>query len=605
VSRSVVLNNVVVNSSRFEVLETSREATLVVDKHGILHYLSVRAEGLLECEPGEATGASLWSIAASWQELLETELSNILNGNKGSILELHHEETGHYFKLTPVAHGDFVVIYLEQLKDGTASRGIREQVHGKFKEQVREQLGTVETVRRGRQQDALHDSLTGFANRFGLLDTLNHHALHDGTQNNGTLHTPTLNNGSQWHHGTFLVLDIDRFQILNDSLGYQVGDDLLVAFSQRLLHALRPNDFTARLGSDEFAVLLPTTDEREAFSVAERLQKSLEHPFILHGTELAVSVSIGILGNLSNYDNTDDMLRDADLSLHHAKRLGVGKLSVFDPALREELLARVALEIALKNAIDNHELEVYYQPIFDLRSNALVGLETLSRWHRPEGSVSPTTFIPIAEETGFILEIDKWVLESACQQITDWQALGLTTAPLNINVSGSHFAQAGMARHFQNVLQSHHMSPTQIHLELTETVLMDEGQQTQQTLQDLQQLGVQLHIDDFGTGYASLSYLQRFSAHGLKIDRSFIAALHDHKSYELIRAMIAMAHALNMKVVAEGIETPWQRQKLEELGCDYGQGYLLSRPLPAKHIEPLLGFARPRHKGPESHQALS
>jgi diguanylate cyclase (GGDEF)-like protein len=572
----------VVNSSRFEVLATSHQATLVIARDGTLQYLCDRTAKLLECDVEESIGMSLWDIAASWQEPLSNTFSPLTNSQRGQTLELYHNETKYWFSLTPVPHGELIVVYLEQIKDGNVSRGIREQVHDKFRDQVREQSGNVESVRRDRQHDALHDSLTGFANRFGLLDILGH--------------------SGKWRDGTFLLLDIDRFQRLNDSFGPRFGDDLLIAFSQRLQHALRPDDIMARLGGDEFALVLDINVE-EAKLVAERLQKSLEHPFLVHGSEVALSISIGILGDLKTYESKEDMLRDADLSLHHAKRLGKSKIAVFDPALRDELLARVALEKSLKEAIVKGELEVYYQPIFDLRSNTLVGLETLSRWHRPEGSISPATFIRIAEETGFILEIDKWMINSACKQMALWEHQGFATAPLNVNVSGSHFAETDMANHFQHVLETHDIRPSQIHLELTETVLMDEGKQTQQTLQDLQRLGIKLHIDDFGTGYASLSYLQRFSAHGLKIDRSFIAGLQERKSYELIRAIIAMAHALNMKVVAEGIETPWQLEQLKDLGCDYGQGYLLAKPQPAQNIESLLALAAPtRHSS--THQAL-
>jgi diguanylate cyclase (GGDEF)-like protein len=577
------VSRTVIHPPRSEVVESRHQALVVVDECGILHFINSRAEGLLECEADEVIGESLWSIAESWQHPLTNELKALLQGKQGSVLELYHQETGHSFRLTSTLQDHLIIISLEHLKDDGASRGVREQVHGKFRHEVREQTSSVEILRRGRQRDSLSDSLTGFANRFGLLDTLNHLSL--------------------WQHGTFLHLDIDRFQNLNDSLGPSFGDDLLVAFSQRLLHALRPNDVTARLGSDEFGVLLPHTDEEGTVHVAQRLQKSLEHPFIIQGSKIAVTVSIGILNQLESYATPDAMLRDADLALHHAKSLGESSVAAFDPALREELLARIALEKSLKEAIINRELEVYYQPIFDLRTNEVVGLETLSRWNRPEGAVSPATFIRIAEETGLILAIDKWVLERACQQMATWREVGFVTVPLNINVSGSHFAQADMARHFEAVLQTHDMKPEQIHLELTETVLMDEGEQTQQTLQDLQRLGVKLHIDDFGTGYASLSYLQRFSAHGLKIDRSFVNNLQDHKSYELVRAVIAMAHALNMKVVAEGIETPWQRKQLELLGCDHAQGYLLAKPLPAKDIEPLLAAATPKQQ-PATHLAL-
>jgi diguanylate cyclase (GGDEF)-like protein len=572
----------VVKSSRFEVLATSHQATLVIDRNGTLQYLSDRSANLLECDAEESIGMSLWEIAASWEEPLSIAFAPLHDGQRGQTLELYHDETKHWFNLIPVPHNELIVIYLEQIKDDNASRGIREQVHDKFRDQVREQSGTVESVRRDRQHDALHDSLTGFANRFGLLDILGHSSI--------------------WKDGTFLLLDIDRFQRLNDSFGPRFGDDLLIAFSQRLQHALRPDDIMARLGGDEFALILDIRVE-EAKLVAERLQKSLEHPFLVHGSEVALSVSIGILGELRSYDSKEDLLRDADLSLHHAKRLGKSKIAVFDPALRDELLARVALEKSLKEAIIKRELEVYYQPIFDLRSNALVGLETLSRWHRPEGTISPATFIRIAEETGFILDIDKWMIDSACKQMAVWENQGFATAPLNVNVSGSHFAETDMASHFQHVLETHDIRPSQIHLELTETVLMDEGKQTQQTLQDLQRLGIKLHIDDFGTGYASLSYLQRFSAHGLKIDRSFIAGLKERKSYELIRAIIAMAHALNMKVVAEGIETPWQLEQLKDLGCDYGQGYLLAKPQPAQNIEPLLALVTPTGLA-GTHQAL-
>jgi diguanylate cyclase (GGDEF)-like protein len=559
----------VVNLTYFETLDNTHEASLVIDARGNLHAVSKQAANLLEVE----AETSLWEVAPNWQETLEPELERLLSGQESDVLELFFESTGILFELTPVVQDKFVILYLDIIKDDTASRGVRESLQSKLKVQVRERTSSVEGLRQGRQRDSFHDLLTGLYNRFGLIDALEE--------------LPS------WQDGTFLVLDIDHFHQLNDSLGPTFGDDLLTALSERLAHALRPDDLTARLGGDEFAVLLPGADEAEAHFVAERLQKSLEHPFRVQGGEVTVTVSLGILGNLGGYDTPQDMLRDADLCLDYAKRSGNSSISVFDPTLREELLARLALEQSLKEAVANNELEVYYQPIFDLSNNKLVGLEALSRWHRQSGAVSPATFIALAEESGLILEIDKWVLENACKQLSIWERQGLITAPLNINVSASHFADTRMAGHVQDTLHAYGVNADQIHLELTETVLMDEGSQTQQTLQDLQRLGINLHIDDFGTGYASLRYLQRFSAHGLKIDRSFVADLKNPKSFELIRAIIAMAHALNMKVVAEGIETAWQRQQLEALGCDYGQGYLLSKPLPAKTIETMLQVADP------------
>jgi diguanylate cyclase (GGDEF)-like protein len=562
------VNGNVVTPSCFELQGITHEATLVFGKDGTLHAISDKAVQFLACDASEAVGTSLWEIAQGWQEPLETLMDSL---EQEAVLELSHEETDLWFNVGLTAQGDKMVLYLEQIKDGNASRGVREQVQSKLKVKVHEQTSSVEVLRRGRQRDSLHDLLTGLYNRFGLIDI--------------------LDKNSGWQNGTFLFLDVDHFQRLNDSFGPKFGDDLLIALSQRLHNALRPDDLTARLGGDEFAVLLPDANEEEARFVAERLQRSLEHPFLVQGGEVAITLSMGILGNLGNYETPQNLLRDADLCLDYAKRLGNSSISIFDPALREDLLARMALETALKEALLNYELEVHYQPILDLRSNALVGLEALSRWHRPEGAVSPATFIALAEETGLILEIDNYVLEQACKQVSSWEKQGFMPAPLNINVSASHFAEVSMAAHFQSILQAHGVQAKQIHLELTETVLMDEGAQTQQTLEDLQHLGINLHIDDFGTGYASLKYLQRFSAHGLKIDRSFVADLKNPKSYELIRAIIAMAHALNMKVVAEGIETSWQRQQLETLGCDYGQGYLLSKPLPAKTIEAMLQLA--------------
>jgi diguanylate cyclase (GGDEF)-like protein len=548
--------------------ETTREAALVVGENGVLQYVSDKAAQFLACDAAESIGVSLWDIAEDWQECLELALEETLVQQGSRKLELYFEPTESWFELTLTPRGDVGIIVLTHLKDNTDSRGIREQVQSKLKVQVHQQTSSVEVLRLGRQHDSLHDLLTGLYNRFGLIDILEKTHL--------------------WQNGTFLLLDVDHFHRLNDSLGPAFGDALLVTLSERFFHTLRPDDLTARLGGDEFAVFLRSANQEEARFVAERLQRSLEQPFFIQGSDVAITVSVGILGNLGGYETPQDMLRDADLCLDYAKRIGNSSISVFDPALREELLARLALEQALKEAVVNNELEVYYQPIFDLRSDKLVGLEALSRWHRQGGAVSPATFIALAEESRLILDIDKWVLERACQQLSHWERQGLVTAPLNINVSASHFAELTMAKHFESTLQSYGVSAKNIHLELTETVLMDEGVQTQQTLQDLQHLGINLHIDDFGTGYASLNYLQRFCAHGLKIDRSFIADLKNPKSFELIRAIIAMAHALNMKVVAEGIETSWQKEQLEDLGCDYGQGYLLSKPLPAKTIETML-----------------
>ena len=421
------------------------------------------------------------------------------------------------------------------------------------------------------QHDAFHDALTDLANRALFYDRLTH-ALEREKRNP--------------HNGfAVLYLDFDRFKVINDSLGHPVGDALLIAIAGRLSKNVRPGDTVARLGGDEFAVLLEDiTDFSEATQIAERLQASFVQPFVLAQHELHSSVSIGVVSSTVGYNEAEAVLRDADIAMYRAKTLGKARYVVFDAAMRERALGLLALESDLRRAVLEGALEVHYQPIVAAPTGQTVGFEALVRWQHPvHGYVSPSEFIPLAEETGLVIEIDRWVLREACRQAAAWQQQPYGAAlTLNVNLSSQQFLRADLVPYVEAVLGQTGFGCENLHLELTETVMMSSSAAVQDNLDRLKALGVQLHIDDFGTGYSSLAYLQHLPTDTLKIDRSFIDRLGaGREGEELVRTIVLMAHNLGMKVVAEGVETPEQLGLLVALGCEYVQGYLLSKPLRA------------------------
>ena len=422
------------------------------------------------------------------------------------------------------------------------------------------------------QHSAFHDALTGLANRALFNDRLGH----------------VLERSKRAQAGRFAVLylDFDRFKAVNDSLGHNVGDELLVAISRRLQGALRPTDTVARLGGDEFVLLLEDlSHEDEGALMAQRLQRVLSSAHKLHEHDVYLSASIGVVTGSPDYVNAADIMRDADIAMYRAKEKGRACFALFDHTMRENLERRMSLEADLRTAVEGGDFELRYQPILSLQTGEVESVEALVRWTHPvHGEVSPAVFVPIAEDMGLVVKLDRWVLRRALQQLTTWQAEGRARVGLNVNVSGQGFLRPGLVRYVEEVLAETGVEATRLRLELTETMIIDASEEVQATLQGLADLGVQLHIDDFGTGYSSLSYLQDFPLDVLKIDRTFISKLSEPKGEALVRTIILMAHTLGLSVVAEGIETPEQHLRLRELGCEYAQGYLFAKPLSARDV---------------------
>ena len=417
------------------------------------------------------------------------------------------------------------------------------------------------------QHDAYHDALTGLPNRKRFMERLAHAV--ERTQQGGAAYA-------------VLFLDLDDFKVVNDSLGHAAGDALLREVGRRLEACLRPGDTVARLGGDEFAMLLENvTDEVHACQIATRIAHTFTS-FTLEGHTLRVTPSIGVtLSELESYSEVEALLRDADIAMYGAKAQGKGCYALFAPAMRERAKSRLILEAELRTALAQGELCVHYQPIVAAHSGELVGLEALVRWQHPErGTVSPADFIPLAEETKLITELDRYVLREACAQVGRWQRAFRRPLTLSVNLSGQQFTRPDLACYVRSILQDTGFDAQRLHLELTESLLIEGSEQVAEALTTLRALGVKLHLDDFGTGYSSLSYLQRFSAHTIKIDRSFIRNLTEsQESATLVRTIILMADALGMQVVAEGVETEAQLDYLKALGCDYLQGYLFGKPL--------------------------
>lgn len=412
--------------------------------------------------------------------------------------------------------------------------------------------------------DALHDSLTGLPSRVLFNDRLTRAIKR--ARRHGECHFAVL------------FLDLDDFKIVNDSLGHRAGDDLLVEIGKRIQSALRSTDTVARLGGDEFAVLVEDIKHvGGATRVAEHIHKQLEQPFALDGREVFAGGAIGIaLGN-ADYERAEEMLRDADTAMYRAKKLGRSRHCVFDKAMHDHALAMLDLETALRKAIENEELAVYFQPIVSLESGELSAFEALVRWPRQNGQlVGPMEFIPLAERTGLIVPLGRWVLERACKDAASWP----TPLTVAVNISAQQLWAPDFVKVVSEALQACGLPSDRLKLELTETLLMDNADEASEVLRQLRALGVQLSIDDFGTGYSSLSYLQRFPITTLKIDRSFVRDMAVGESERMIvRTIIELAHSLGLDLVAEGVETSEQRWLLRDLGCEQGQGYLFSQPI--------------------------
>ncbi len=443
------------------------------------------------------------------------------------------------------------------------------------------------------RRDVFHDQLTRLPNRGLFMDRL----------------AQSIRRYQRYPSNKFAVLflDLDRFKVVNDSLGHLMGDLLLQHVAQRLQTCLRPADTIARIGGDEFTILVEDAkNSADVFLVADRILQALSTPFLLEGHEVYSSASVGIAFSSSEYQAPEELIRDADIALYRAKASGKARYMVFNPQMRSHALHLLHMETDLRRALERDEFELYYQPIVSLETSNIVGFEALLRWVHPErGVILPSEFIPLAEETGTLLALDEWVLHQACEQLQRWSSRfpNYPALAVSVNLSNHQFAQPNAAELIQLALEKTGLSGSRLQIEINEGVIIQNTESVAMKLRHLQEMGVQIGLDDFGTGYSSLSYLHQFPVNRLKVDRAFIKAVHTQKNLAIVHTIIDLAHHLGMDVVAEGVETGAQLAQIKAFDCEYGQGYWFAKPLMVKAAETLLqnGFIDPNEILGEDH----
>jgi len=555
------------SEQRFRSLvQNSADVQMVVTLDGTITYESSAVQRVLGYEADGRTGQSLLTMAhrddrARVEELL-TDVARTPDGLVSGEVRLRHAD----------GSWRWVEMLVKNLLEDSAIAGIvvnYRDVTGRrmLEDELRHQ--------------AFHDSLTGLPNRALFLDRLSH-----GLTRRRRFRGPLA----------VLFVDLDDFKTVNDSLGHAAGDDLLKAVAERLSATLRGGDTIARMGGDEFAVLVEDATGRDApEKVAQRLLAALEPPFTVNSSELFVRASVGLTVSTTRSDSAEEMLRNADTAMYTAKANGKNRIGSFEASMHDAAQKRLSLRVDLERAVERGEFFMVYQPIVDLAGHDIPALEALVRWRHPSrGVVSPSEFIPLAEETGLIVPLGTWVLDAACRQLRSWDRDTGKQTSVSVNVSARQVQRAQFASDVAAVLDATGVDPHRITLEFTESVLMQDTDATVEALRELKQLGLRLAIDDFGTGYSSLNYLRRFPIDELKIDRSFVAQMgREPAQLAVVRSIVRLAETLKLRTVAEGIEDEAQLHNLRQLGAGYGQGFLFGEALAPEQVEELLRVARP------------
>jgi diguanylate cyclase (GGDEF)-like protein/PAS domain S-box-containing protein len=545
----------------------SSDVVAVIDASSTVRWVAESAQRMLGYEPGALVGRQI-------AELVHRDDA----GRAARFLADAAGEAGRVGTVSLRLRGaDGAYRQLEAIADNRLADPLIDGILLNLRD-VSERLALEERLR----HQAFHDSLTGLANRALFEDRLAH-ALARVRRHGGRV--------------AVLFVDLDDFKTVNDSLGHAVGDELLKATARRLEDALRAHDTAARLGGDEFAALLEDlSDEAQAVEVAERVRRALEPALTIGGRRLAPSASIGVAYPDAGA-SADDVLRNADLAMYAAKDRGKAQVARFESAMHEQVVERLELGGELGSALANEELALVYQPLVDLQTGAITGVEALLRWDHPtRGRLMPDRFIALAESTGAIVPIGRWVLRAACAQVRRWEGVapGALELTVSVNVSTRQLADHAFVGHVRDALAEAGLAPHRLTLEITERVLVDDSDVTQRQLRELKEIGIELAVDDFGTGYSALSYMRSFPVDVLKIDRSFVSGIDaDPEKAGLVRGIVEMGHSLRLKIVTEGIEEPGEAQLLRDLRSDFGQGFLFARPLEADSIRALLEESLP------------
>lgn len=551
------------------ILASIGDAVVATDNQGSVTYMNRVAESITQWQQDDALGKDVSDviplITGTAKNILENPLKQVLREHQEVVLPDNTYLITKNQEEIPIDDSAVPIVDDQNQSHGAVIvfRDITERL------EANQQLF----------HHAYYDSLTNLPNRELFMDRLQH----------------LINMSKRYVNHEFAVLfvDLDRFKMVNDSLGHPVGDKLLIATAQRLQKCLRPTDTVARFGGDEFAILLEQiADVNSVCTLAERINRELGAPYELGNYDLFNSASIGIVQSNIRYALAEELIRDADIAMYQAKTNGKGCYAVFDAVMHTQVKGQLTLENDLRRVITDQQLTLHYQPIVSLQDQEIVGFEALTRWEHPEkGLIPPGMFIPTAEETGLIVPLDLWAIREACQQLRKWQDQlpPERTLDVSVNLSSRHFSRPDLVQKIAAILAETKCPATSLKLEITESALIENPESAAQILSELKTLGLRIHIDDFGTGYSSLSYLHKYDIDTLKVDRSFIQYIDRNADrVEIVRTIVVLAHTLKMDVIAEGIESAEQLAAVQSLGCEYGQGYYFDRPLTSEQVDKLV-----------------